>query len=137
MSNANFKILDAGLIAAGLQKPKRAGPGKYVACCPAHDEKSPSFSIEDAPDGKILVYCHAGCSQDAVIDALRFLGLWHQPSPQRIAYLERQSLAQEIQRNRNLLALAQSEYEQGFVHTELDRARINRAIRFLERHGNG
>lgn len=126
----------AETIASALQKAKRVGPGKFVACCPSHFDKTPSLSIEDA-NGKVLVFCHAGCSQDEVIDALRNLGLWHKPSNQRIKYLNNQSLIETIRRHKNLLALAQSEHEQGVVHTELDRARIKRAIRFLEKYGNG
>lgn len=47
----------------------------YIARCPAHEDKNPSLSLRDA-DGKVLVHCHAGCDQRAVIDALRALGLW-------------------------------------------------------------
>jgi hypothetical protein len=43
--------------------------------CPAHDDEHPSFSISDN-NGKILVKCHAGCSQDQVISALKENGLW-------------------------------------------------------------
>jgi len=54
--------------------------------CPAHDDKSPSFSIADGKNGAPVLHCHGGCSQDAVLDALRVRGLWperrdaaHQP----------------------------------------------------------
>jgi putative DNA primase/helicase len=47
----------------------------YVARCPAHDDRNPSLSLRDA-DGKVLVHCHAGCDQNAVIDALKARGLW-------------------------------------------------------------
>lgn len=46
-----------------------------VAHCPAHDDRDPSLSIHDA-DGKVLVRCHAGCDQHALIAALRERGLW-------------------------------------------------------------
>jgi hypothetical protein len=128
---------DAETIASALQKAKRVRPGKYVACCPAHDDTNPSLSIEDAPSGKVLVKCWAGCSQDAVIDALRDLGLWHKPSRKRIQYLKNKSLKDEIWRAKMILTMAQSGYEQGVVYAELDRARIKRAIRFLEKHNNG
>jgi hypothetical protein len=49
--------------------------GGWTACCPAHDDHSPSLSIRDA-DGKVLVRCHAGCSQGNVIASLRERGLW-------------------------------------------------------------
>jgi hypothetical protein len=42
--------------------------------CPAHHDEHPSLSIADR--GRILVYCHAGCSQTAVLGALRSRGLW-------------------------------------------------------------
>jgi hypothetical protein len=53
----------------------------WMACCPAHDDKTPSLAIRDGVDGKVLVKCHAGCSQEAVIDALRRKGLWEEPQP--------------------------------------------------------
>ncbi len=46
------------------------------ARCPAHDDKNPSLSISDKPTGGVLVRCHAGCSQEAVIDALKSRGQW-------------------------------------------------------------
>jgi hypothetical protein len=53
-----------------------AGPGKWMAHCPAHDDTVPSLSIAETPDGKVLFRCFAGCPQEAVIAALRERGLW-------------------------------------------------------------
>ena len=50
-------------------------PSGWMAPCPAHEDDKPSLSIGEA-DGKILLHCHAGCSQRDVIDALRSRGLW-------------------------------------------------------------
>jgi hypothetical protein len=54
--------------------------------CPAHDDRTPSLGI-DHDDGRLLVHCWAGCSQEAVIGALRERGLWspenRSPRPQR------------------------------------------------------
>ena len=41
--------------------------------CPAHDDTIPSLHVTDG-DGRVLVHCHAGCTQDAVLDALREQG---------------------------------------------------------------
>jgi hypothetical protein len=46
--------------------------------CPAHHDRDPSLSIQDAADGKVLVCCHAGCDQWRVIAALRSRGLWEE-----------------------------------------------------------
>lgn len=56
-------------------KGRRNSPDRYTARCPAHDDRSPSLSIRQSGD-KILVHCHAGCTQDEVIGALRGRGLW-------------------------------------------------------------
>lgn len=50
--------------------------GEGSACCPAHEDKTPSLSISDGRNGWPVLFCHAGCSQDEVLDALRRLGLW-------------------------------------------------------------
>ena len=58
---------------------RRSGDG-WVAPCPAHDDRTPSLSIGDRA-GKLVVHCHAGCSQAAVIAALRERGLWPASMP--------------------------------------------------------
>jgi hypothetical protein len=50
--------------------------GGWMARCPAHEDREPSLSIQEADDGKVLIYCHAGCDQAQVIAALRWRGLW-------------------------------------------------------------
>ena len=45
------------------------------ARCPAHDDRSPSLSIRDGDNGRLLTCCHAGCSPEAVWAALRDRGL--------------------------------------------------------------
>jgi putative DNA primase/helicase len=50
--------------------------GSWMARCPAHDDRTPSLSIRDADDGRVLIRCHAGCEQKQVIAILRSRGLW-------------------------------------------------------------
>jgi len=54
---------------------RRSGRG-FVAPCPAHQDKTPSLSVDTGNDGSALVHCHAGCSQSDVIAALKSRGLW-------------------------------------------------------------
>jgi DNA primase len=49
--------------------------GQWMALCPAHDDRNPSLALRD-DGGKVLAKCHAGCAQDAVIEALKERGLW-------------------------------------------------------------
>ena len=48
----------------------------WMARCPAHEDRTPSLAIREGRDGKVLVRCHAGCSQWDVIGALRDRGIW-------------------------------------------------------------
>ena len=64
---------------------RRVGSG-WTAHCPAHDDRTPSLSLCDTDDGKVLVYCHAGCKQNDVIASLRVLGLWPQTITRLIKY---------------------------------------------------
>jgi len=66
--------MDAERTAAAL-RGRKVGNG-WMSRCPAHDDRTPSLSIRDGADGKVLVRCHAGCDQEHVIATLRARGLW-------------------------------------------------------------
>ncbi len=63
--------------------------GDYgLAFCPAHpNTDTPALSVTNAPNGKLLVFCHAGCDGRDVLAAMRKLGLltgrmdWSQSQP--------------------------------------------------------
>ena len=57
------------IILPHLAKVKRRGRG-YIACCPAHADRSPSLSLREADDGRALVHCHAGCETADVLAAI-------------------------------------------------------------------
>jgi len=63
-------------ILSRLEKVKRTGRNNWLACCPAHDDRSPSLSIHAADDGRIVVYCHAQCSFAEIVAAV---GLGYEP----------------------------------------------------------
>ena len=52
-----------------LERVKKSGSG-WTACCPAHDDRSPSLSIKEGEDGRVLLHCHAGCEVEAICGAL-------------------------------------------------------------------
>jgi hypothetical protein len=61
--------VNAETFLAGLRKVRRTVPGEWVACCPAHEDRSPSLAVKQADDGRILVHCFAGCSVQEICDA--------------------------------------------------------------------
>ena len=42
----------------------------WSACCPAHDDSSPSLGISIGDDGRILIHCFAGCSAQEICEAV-------------------------------------------------------------------
>ncbi len=50
------------------KEPVKSG-AQWSCLCPAHHDKKPSLSVtEDA--GKILLYCHAGCGVEQIVESL-------------------------------------------------------------------
>ena len=43
--------------------------GKWMACCPAHQDKSPSLAVTEADD-RVLVHCFSGCDTQDVTAAI-------------------------------------------------------------------
>jgi hypothetical protein len=54
-----------------LQKAKATSSGKWMACCPAHPDQTPSLSVSLGDDERILLHCHAGCSIESVLNELQ------------------------------------------------------------------
>jgi hypothetical protein len=52
-----------------LDRVKQTKPDSWMACCPAHADRSASLSIRETDDGRILIHCFAGCSVHDVIGA--------------------------------------------------------------------
>ncbi len=69
------------ILLSRLKKVKRSGSNQWMACCSAHDDRSPSLSIKDAGDGRILINCLAGCD---TLDVLGAIGLdWADVLPEK------------------------------------------------------
>lgn len=68
--------MDAGrdmsldILLSRLDKVKKTGAGTWVACCPAHTDKTPSLAVRYAGNGIILLHCFSGCEVNAVLAAV-------------------------------------------------------------------
>lgn len=51
------------------QSVRRSGAG-WTALCPAHDDRHHSLSIKEGDDGRVLLHCFAGCTPEAIVDAM-------------------------------------------------------------------
>lgn len=61
-SNIN-KILER------LEGVRQSGRG-YIARCPSHSDRCPSLSIAQGDDGRVLLYCFAGCEVENICEAI-------------------------------------------------------------------
>jgi len=52
-----------------LHKVRKSGPDSWMACCPSHEDRTPSLRITEGSDGHILIHCFAGCSAMEVMGA--------------------------------------------------------------------
>lgn len=117
-----------------LKKVKRTGDGQYLACCAAHDDKSPSMTVREMPDGRVLIHCFAGCS---VADILAAVGLEFDAlfpdSPIEFAKGERvpfnpRDVLRALSHEATIVYLASSHLQKGKPLSKPDHARLVTAI---------
>lgn len=53
-----------------LERVRETRPGHWSARCPAHDDHTPSLSIDEAADETLLIHCFAGCAPGDVLAAV-------------------------------------------------------------------
>lgn len=59
-----------------LKNVKQTGGNQWTACCPSHDDRTPSLSITLSDAGKIVVHCHSdkGCDYKSIFKAVGMYG---------------------------------------------------------------
>ena len=50
--------------------PAGSWKGRWLALCPAHEDKDPSLAVTEHQDGRLLIKCWAGCGAIDVVNAL-------------------------------------------------------------------
>lgn len=93
--------MSAETILSLLSKVRKMGPDRWMACCPAHADKSPSLSIRETSDGRVLLHCWTGCGAAEILEAvgLEFDALFpekleaSQPHRERQPFSHREAMA--------------------------------------------
>jgi len=63
--------MSAQVLLDRLSHVRKTGPDRWVARCPAHDDRSPSLSVAFRPEtGQTLIHCFAGCPTEDVLTAV-------------------------------------------------------------------
>lgn len=64
---ASDEILDRVL---GSLDGVRSQYGYWIACCPAHDDSTPSLSVTEGKEQPVILKCHAGCDPADILAAI-------------------------------------------------------------------
>ncbi len=125
--------MNAAALLDRLDGVRACGPGRWIARCPAHEDRSPSLSIRELDDGRVLIHDFAGC---AATDVLASVGLMltdlfparlndHMPQTRdrRHWHAAREAL-QSLDRDALLIAIAAENLAAGIALDEADRALI-------------
>ncbi|MGC2517863.1 MAG: DNA primase [Burkholderiales bacterium] len=62
--------MSADALLSRLDKVRQTGAGRWLARCPSHEDKTPSLSLREIDDGRVLVHCFAGCDVESVLAAV-------------------------------------------------------------------
>lgn len=61
--------MSADILLSRLERVKRTAPGRWMARCPAHKDRTASLSVRELDDGRVLVHDFAGCELESVLAA--------------------------------------------------------------------
>ena len=53
-----------------LENVRARGEGRWMARCPAHEDRNPSLAIRETSDGTVLIHCFAACGAADVVAAV-------------------------------------------------------------------
>lgn len=62
--------MSADVLLSHLENVKRTGDGRWLARCPAHEDRRASLAVRELSSGVILAHCFAGCSIAEVVGAV-------------------------------------------------------------------
>jgi hypothetical protein len=116
-----------------LESVKSTGRESWLARCPAHQDRSPSLTVRELPDGRILVHCFAGCGAADVVGAigLSFTDLFPQRlgqfQPIREPFTANDAL-RALKREVGVIALAAAHVSEGKPVSLEQRQRIDVAM---------
>lgn len=114
-----------------LDGVRHAGVGRWVAYCPAHEDRSPSLSIREVDDGRTLLHCFAGCAAVDVLGAISMslsdlfparLGDHIAPTRDRKHWHAAREALVALDRDALIIAIAAENAAAGGVLDEADRA---------------
>lgn len=132
--------MSADTLLARLDGVRKTGPDRWLARCPAHDDRKASLAIRELPDGRVLVKCFAECETECVLSAVgldfsalyppRPLGDCIQPVRRPFPAVD---VLQAVSFEALFVLMCARTINQGETLSDADRARLLIAVSRLER----
>ena len=125
----------------------RGRDGKFMARCPAHDDRGPSLSIGENDDGAVLIHCFAGCDAQAIVNAVGWelndlfppdVKDYELPArrQERRSPVNYKGLLFHLRHEVYVLSIAARKMKQGEKFSDDDWATLDRVIKSFERLPN-
>ena len=117
---------------ARLKKVRKNGERSWMACCPAHEDRSPSLKVTDS-DGTLMIRCFAGCDVGAIVQALgiELHELFPPRNPHEAAQYRRirfvKGTLKDMEHELNIVLIVMGDLLSGKTISETDRARAHKA----------
>jgi hypothetical protein len=113
----------------------KGGKGRWTACCPSHEDRSPSLAITEKEDGRILLKCFGGCSVQEIVGSIGMdIGELFPPDDKLSHHKHRvknafyaTDLLRVIEFESVLVSVAASNIANGVKLTDNDRSRLRKA----------
>jgi len=129
--------VSADALLSRLDGVRRTGTGRWLARCPAHEDKSPSLSIRELDDGRILLHDFAGCEVEHVLGTigLTFDALFPERpieygKPERRPFLP-SDVFEVVRREAGVVAVLAADLHKNKVVSETDYERLFVAVERL------
>ena len=115
----------------------------YLARCPAHSDKTPSLSLTELDDGRVLIKCFAGCDTFEILSAvgLSLSDLFPNPGLgqqyrhfQSLSALSLKKPNDKIEHEKMILQIAKDDRANGKRLNELDLQRERLAFIRVKKH---
>lgn len=123
------------LILSRLEKVSgKKGGGRYIAQCPAHADHSPSLSICEGDDGRVLLHCFSGCRAEAIVSSIKltmtelFCADTGSKRPPLVPGVSRRVLRTAIEFEKTILFIAKADKTKGRYISTNDLQRVQLAL---------
>lgn len=145
-TSENFPNSNINTLLERLDGVESRANSRWIAKCPAHDDRTPSLAVRETVDRRILIHCFAGCTALDVVSAVGMDMADLQPRLDRDHYhpfafaraeiAQRRKLEEEIRHHSLVCAMAESDLKKGKNLSPEDRITVRNSVRFLQEVGN-